>query len=212
VNYTIPSFVFAGETYNTIGLVSNGYMVVGGGTGGDVVFESQVMPDPSAPNNVIAPMWTDLNPDAGGEIRIAVLTDGVSDWTVIEYSQLPNWGDGELNSFQVWIGANGVHDVSFAYGPEVSNGDDGIRSGIGAENSTGESGQMWWTREADGVETGTAPVAGGELRVDAIPGSPGGSHTISFWVEQLGGVGWENCAEMTSDVFFGANIACFATQ
>jgi len=40
-NFNVPAYVFAGETYTRIGLVSDGYAVVGGGTGGDIQFVNQ---------------------------------------------------------------------------------------------------------------------------------------------------------------------------
>jgi subtilisin family serine protease len=57
-NFSVPSFDYAGESYNTIGIVSNGYVVVGGGTGADVNFINSNLPDPAIPNNVVAPFWT----------------------------------------------------------------------------------------------------------------------------------------------------------
>ncbi len=75
--------------YTQIGITSNGYAVVGGGTNADVDFINQSLPDPTPPNNVLAPFWTDLNPGAGGRMLLNVLTDGVNDWIVIE------WGGGE---------------------------------------------------------------------------------------------------------------------
>ena len=40
----------------------NGYVVLGGGTSADIVFTPQHFPNAARPNNVIAPMWSDLNP------------------------------------------------------------------------------------------------------------------------------------------------------
>ena len=61
-NFNVSSFPFAGESWTSIGLVSNGYAVVGGGTHADVDYVNQSLPDEAAPNNVLAPFWTDLNP------------------------------------------------------------------------------------------------------------------------------------------------------
>ena len=42
--------------------MSNGYIVIGGGASGDIVFTPQHFPNAARPNNVIAPLWSDLNP------------------------------------------------------------------------------------------------------------------------------------------------------
>ena len=158
VNFTGPSFVYAGQSWNRIGVASNGYAVVGGGDSGDVQPANTALPDPLAPTNMLAPFWTDLDPESGGELRIATLTDGVSDWLVIDWFEVVNFGDLEANSFEIWIGLNGVEDITFVYG-EVSDGDLGFLT-VGANDITGLVGATYYF---DGV--GTLPVEGTELRV-----------------------------------------------
>lgn len=205
VNFATDPFVYAGETYTSIGMVSNGYAVVGGGDGADVDFINQVLPDPARPNNVLAPFWTDLNPVFGGELRAAYLTDGVNDWLILDWEAVSNYGDGELNSFQIWIGVNGVEDISFTYG-DVSDGDGGWLT-VGAENVYGNSGENWYV---DG--SGTLVSAGDEVRVTSVPGTPGETHVITFTAKGKRTGEWQNCAEMTGDTFFGTNIACFSGE
>ena len=64
-NFTVPTFYYGGEPYTRIGVDSNGYVVVGGGTGADNAFAPQTFPNPARPNNVVAPFWTDTNIPAG---------------------------------------------------------------------------------------------------------------------------------------------------
>lgn len=203
VNLTVPDFVFAGETYSTIGVVSNGFAVVGGGEETDVTPLNQNLPDPTPPNNVLAPFWTDLNPEAGGAVRAGVLTDGVSNWLVIDYDSVPNFGSNQTNSFQIWIGLNGTQDITFAYG-KVTHGTQDLLT-IGAENKYGNRGQSYVYNA-----TGAVPGENGQLRVLAGALVPGGSQVITFSAraEQWGA--WTNCAEMTSDIYQGVNIACFS--
>ena len=75
-NFNVPTFFYGGESYTRIGVVSNGYIVVGGGDSGDIVFTPQTFPNAARPNNVLAPLWTDLNPAAAGAIRVATLGGG----------------------------------------------------------------------------------------------------------------------------------------
>ena len=84
-NFTVPAFTYAGETYTRIGIVSNGYAVVGGGTGADVDFANQSFPNTTLPNNVLAPFWTDLNPGAAGALRVGLLSVGINKWLVLDW-------------------------------------------------------------------------------------------------------------------------------
>jgi subtilisin family serine protease len=200
-NFALPGFQFAGETYTRMGFVSNGYLVVGGGTAADVQFINQNLPDPARPNNVLAPFWTDLNPAFGGAMRVGILTNGVNSWVVFDWEAVANYSDRLPNSFQVWIGINGVEDITYAFG-DVSRGDLGFLT-VGAENSFGNSGQNFYV---DGVGTPPGPDVG--VRVSSIPAAPGESHTITFTAKVVKPATYTNCAKMTSDVFPGVNVAC----
>ena len=215
-NFNIPSFDYAGESYNQIGIVSNGYIVVGGGTGTDVDFINTDLPDPRVPNNVLAPFWTDLNPSAGGRVLINVLTDGSDTWTVVEWESVPNFGDGETNTTQVWIGtnsdANPGEDISFVYGPDVSDGDSGFLT-VGAENKVGDSGGRVYFDGVGTPPTPSFPFGDYEVDVFSTPGAPGETHIITYsaWARKKKGP-WTNCAKLTSDLFQGTNIACFSGE
>ena len=80
----MPTFYYGGEPYSRIGVVSNGYIVLGGGDSGDIVFTPQHFPNAARPNNVLAPLWSDLNPAGAGSIRVASLTGGGFAWIVID--------------------------------------------------------------------------------------------------------------------------------
>ncbi len=206
VNFSVTPFVYAGETYDRIGMVSNGYAVVGGGDSADINYINQVLPNPARPNNVLAPFWTDLNPAAGGALRAAYLSGGGFTWLVLDWENVPEYGDGTPGSFQIWVGVgSGVEDISFTYGP-VGDGDGGWLT-VGAENAFGNSGSNWYV---DG--SGTPVVAGDELRVVSVPGAPGETHVITFTALGKKKGLWQNCAEMTGDIFYGTNIACFNGQ
>ncbi|MBK8795250.1 MAG: S8 family serine peptidase [Anaerolineales bacterium] len=205
-NFTVPAFTYAGETWTRIGLVSNGYIVVGGGTSADINFANQIFPNPLQPNNVLAPYWTDLNPAAGGAMRIATLTDGVSTWLIVEWDAVPEYSTGRPNSFQVWITLGAVEDITFTYG-SVNNGDGGFLT-VGAENRFGNSGQNYY---ADGA--GSLPVADTELRVTSVPGAPGETRVITYQATGVKKGVWSNCGILCSpNVFQGDNIACFIGQ
>lgn len=80
-----------------------------------MVFCRTGFPNASAPNNVLAPFWTDLDPTLSGDLLVATLTDGVDSWLVLEWDGVALAGSGSpVNSFQTWIGINGVEDITFA--------------------------------------------------------------------------------------------------
>lgn len=201
-NFNVPSFVFAGEVWSRLGISSNGYLVVGGGSGPDNTIINQNFPDPTRPNNVLAPFWTDLNPAVAGAIRIGLLTDGVNTWLVVDWEGVRDFSLPRLSSFQVWIRIGTVEDISFAYGPVASNGDGGFLT-VGAENKHGNRGANFYF---DG--TGTLPTNGTQLRVSTVPGAPGETHTITFRMQSQKPGTWQNCAEMTANLFQGVAISC----
>ena len=168
VNFNVPSFVYGGEVYTSVGIASNGYLVVGGGTSADVEFQPPAsFPDPAAPNNVIAPWWTDLNPADGGELRVGILGDGTNDYLIAEWQDVPTWSGNGTNSFQVWITLGASEQTYITYGGPLTAEPD-VGSLTGAENRTGSSGVT-----VDPVDPASAyqvltspPAAGGAVTFD----------------------------------------------
>jgi hypothetical protein len=205
-NFNVPAFTYAGETYTSLGFSSNGYVVVGGGSGPDNSINNQSFPNPTRPNNVLAPFWTDLNPGAAGAMRIGTLTDGSDTWIVLDWEAVREFSQPRLASFEVWIGlnsdANPGEDISYAFGPIQGNGDGGFLS-VGAENRFGNSGGNTYFNG-----TGTLPAAGTQLRVTGTPGTSG-SKVITFQAKGVSAGTWRNCASMTADAVFGTAVSCF---
>ena len=202
-NFSVPSFVFAGQTYSRIGVVSDGYVVVGGGTASDISPLNQNLPNAAVPNNVLAPFWTDLDPSKGGALRVGILTDGTNRWLVVDWEgvRVYTGTDTTTNSFQVWIGLGTVEDVTYTYG-DVGTGDSGLLT-VGAENLFGNRGQSYFYNG-----TGTAPAAGAELRVAGTPSAPGETHTITYGATAVRAGSWVNCAELSTAAVFGITTSC----
>ena len=98
------------------------------------------LPDPMRPNNVIAPYWTDLDPSAGGAIRVATVTDDTSgtSWVVVDYDAVPDYGSTKTNTFEVWLQLGDTEGQWIDYG--TLHGPNGQPLTIGAENRDGTSG------------------------------------------------------------------------
>ncbi|QNO36416.1 S8 family serine peptidase [Protaetiibacter sp. SSC-01] len=189
VNFTVPSFVYGGEVYDRIGVVSNGYVVIGGGTAGDVEYEPPAsFPDPATPNNVIAPFWTDLNPADGGGIRVGTLSDDTgTQYLVVDWEDIHAWSGGDGNSFQVWIQLGATENNWMTYGGELTPD---TASGwlAGAENRNGTSGVS-----LSDVDTESAYV------VRTSPPTAGGVVTFDYTVKGLLRGTWSTSATLRSD-------------
>ncbi len=172
LNFTVPAFVYNGVTHNVIGVNSNGYLVVGGGTSEDNnCCNLPAGADPARPNNLLAPFWSDLDGTGAPGIFAATLTDGVDTWLVIEH-RVNVFGTTSGRVFQTWIGVNGTQDISFAYDPANLPGDPaGQDFLVGAENSVG-----------DGDVTATLPTE--DLVVTSSDPAPGAS--VSYTVRVKG--------------------------
>jgi hypothetical protein len=203
-NFNVPTFYYGAEPYTRLGVVSNGYLVLGGGTSTDIVFTPQHFPNPARPNNVLAPLWTDLNPSAGGAgaIRIAVLTDGSSSWVIVDWAGVKNFGNATTHSFEVWIriagGAAGTgpasEDITYSYGAgNAGSGDPDSGQNWGAENRTGTS----------GANIATAPANGSEYKVHTLPPTAGGSVSIPFDITANAPGSYHSLASLTADTVAG---------
>jgi hypothetical protein len=121
-------------------------------------------------------LWTDL--DAGnGTIPgqgfyAAVLSAGATHhWIVIQWNTHVFGTPSHLETFQVWLGINGIEDVSYTYDPAHRVTDPGVPFNIGAENAIGTAGSNF-----TGLPTS-------DLVVHSTPLVPGGSATYSITLQ-----------------------------
>ncbi|MEO6350274.1 MAG: S8 family serine peptidase [Candidatus Limnocylindrales bacterium] len=174
-NYGVPTFSYGHELYSTIGVTSNGYVVVGGGGSQDLNYIPQDFPDAAPPNNVLAPYWTDLNAGSAGDIYLGILTDGTDTWIVIDWEGVPVYpGPANPRSFQIWLQIGGTADegIWFEHAADAvgaAGSSDGLI--VGAENRDGSSGaDLGWN--VPPANTGYQVITGNP--------TPGGSMTITY--------------------------------
>jgi subtilisin family serine protease len=210
---TSRPYLFGGKTYTSIGMVSNGYAVVGGGNAADVEFHNSAFPNPERPNGTLAPFWTDLNGSAGGRYYAYVVGNAAcSDpaslcWLVMEWENAPQYSDGLANTFQIWIGLNGVEDISYAYGAINGQGDGNMLT-VGAENQLGNRGVNYYSRDGITPVIGTLPTsANPDLQVSTSTTAPV-TVTVTFSALAVRTGEWRNCAEVLSATFDGVNLIC----
>ena len=196
LNYAVPNYLYGGKTYGRIGVVSNGYIVVGGSDSqSDISYLPQTFPDVTPPNGVLAPYWTDLDGAGAPGVRIAILTSAGNKWIVVQWNTHV-WGDpssADSRNMQVWIGINGTEDISYAYDTNTIGVDApaGFGLTVGAENVTGSAGAQI-----------TEPPAGSYV-VTTTPGVPGGSLSYSLSLKATGQGRQSLTSVMRADVVAG---------
>ena len=197
-NFNVPPFVFGGKTYTAIGVDSNGYIVVGGGDASDNNYLPQTFPNPARPNGVLSPYWTDLDDSGAPGISVATLSDGVNTWIVAQWNTHV-YGDTTAagsRRMQVWIGINGVEDISYGYDTNTVGVDAPAGNGltVGAESINGTQGAQI-----------TGPPAG-DYVVTSSPSTPGGSLAVTLTVRGTDRGNANLTSSMTSDVVAGTTI------
>ncbi|MDQ6793678.1 MAG: S8 family serine peptidase [Chloroflexota bacterium] len=209
-NFNVPTFYYGGEPYTRIGVVSNGYIVVGGGDSGDIVFTPQHFPVAARPNNTVAPLWTDLNPPGGGAIRVASLSGGPNDgWVVVDWGNVKNFGNATTHSFEVWFRIQkgtstgpASEAITYSYGPNLTAPGDG--PGLGnAGSGDPDAGVNWGAENRDGtsgLNIASAPANGSEYLVTLTPPTAGGTASIKYTLSALRAGHYRSIASMTSNV------------
>jgi hypothetical protein len=193
VNFDTPEFLYGSEPYTRLGMVSNGYTVIGGGDANDVEFVPSPLPNPAPPNNTVAPFWTDLDPSLGGAMRIATLTDGVNTWIVQDWENVATFGNAaDVHDFQIWTRIGATEGNHLVYGDVGVGSPDGLNAG--AENRDGTS----------GVELAAIPPPDNtEWTINTAPPKPGGSVSIAYKAQGRRVGVWDIFAELTTNVTVG---------
>ncbi|WP_285164247.1 S8 family serine peptidase [Shewanella goraebulensis] len=173
----LPEFKYNGVAYDTITISDNGIVLVGGGnTGG--TWNNKELPDSAAPNNILAPFWSDFDlsdgtatDTGGGQLGLNVITlgDG-STFIVVEWKDGQLYADasGTAYSFSVWIKTGDAEDVSFNY---LNIPDMPANVSIGAENVGGTIGTTFhYNGEGSAVTTNdylqVVSSAAGQVKID----------------------------------------------
>jgi len=131
------AFSFYGVDYNSVSVVANGFLTFSDFN--NYSWTNSPIPMNSEPNNIIAPLWTDIETSNG---TVCAITEGVAPnrkltigWQNVAY--YPDFGEV---SFSVTL-EEGSNDIVYNY-KDVEFGDAGIDFGadatVGVEHATGE--------------------------------------------------------------------------
>jgi uncharacterized repeat protein (TIGR01451 family) len=187
----LPAFRYLGNEHSALCMMSNGYLVLDGCR---AVFHDipyipyglPSLPEPLDPNNMIAPLWTDLDLASddgygGGLWYAALVNDGVDDWLAFEWEDVQRFDEPDTAfTFQVWLKV-GDDQVFLVYHQLTGALHTTL---VGAENDDGTAGASYFYNNGAGVEIGTPPQPGTVLQVTGQdPQRP--THVISYWAQAL---------------------------
>ena len=130
-------FNFMGNVYSSVNVSTNGNIQFGNNPSAlNVNFP---IPTAAAPNNMIAPLWNDFNPAAGGGIYTLSDTSGGAGngRFIVSWEDVPRYLFNDSNSFQVILHESGSFE--FRYGPISPEGVPGDFT-VGYESINGTSG------------------------------------------------------------------------
>jgi subtilisin family serine protease len=204
----VPSGIrFNGSVYTQVSFSTNGLVQLGGDATTSPV--NVQLPDAAAPNNLLAPFWTDMHPagtdgKGSGKLYIGYITLGsLRTWVVIEWADVITKGTTLKHSFQVWLQAGGqTEDITYTYDKLSSYGAGGFLT-IGAENATGTAGTTYFYNGA-----GTPPAVRTDLIVTSPKPSPGGSATIGFQATGATVGTWTHCGVLVQSGTTDAGVSC----
>lgn len=121
------AFPFYDKVYTQLRVGSNGYVTFG--EVGNSLANSE-LPDSNEPNNLIAALWDDLYPAAGGGVSYQSFADRF----IIQYTDVPYFYSNTPNTFQIILNRDG--DIVLQY----LNINNLFSSTTGIENSDGSTG------------------------------------------------------------------------
>jgi hypothetical protein len=136
-------FYYNGEHYDSIVWSTNGFIQAGWDEPAAAP-ANQDMPDSQPPNNVIAPLWANIDLDGGDGVGggiwyVAILGDGSNFYTIFEWEKAELKEDPSSEfTFQIWI-LNGSDQIWFVY-DELSGLSPKVNATVGIEDASGSSG------------------------------------------------------------------------
>ena|GEM_PF-1812885 len=135
-------FKFYGITHSSLKISSNGYLTFG--TDG-TDYTNDPIPSTNEPNNIIAPLWDDLNPSSGGSIYYLMTGTAPNRALTIEWYQVPRYPAIGAATFEVTL-YESSNEMVFQYQDvyfEDTNYNEGRSATVGVEGLGGRYGTQY---------------------------------------------------------------------
>lgn len=176
--YTIPfSFNFFGTPYTSFSISTNGFITFTGGQGSGCCV-GQLLPNATAPNNLVAMCWEDLYPGSGGNIDWFVTGTAPNRVVVIRWNNVAYFGGGGNVTGQIQL-----FETTNCVRVQVnSQNNPGQTNTLGIENAAGNLGYS----PAGFNATGWTVTAGSPVGYSFCPQLSGASVTNIQWTPATG--------------------------
>ncbi|MBD3169356.1 MAG: T9SS type A sorting domain-containing protein [candidate division Zixibacteria bacterium] len=122
------TFNFYGTDFDAFRICSNGFLSF---TDSSSPYSNLPIPGSSAPLNLVAGFWDDLNPNQGGAIYYYTSADS----TIVSYINVPHWSSGGVYTFQIILHSSG--QIIYQYN---SMGSQTNSATVGIQNNDGSIG------------------------------------------------------------------------
>lgn len=122
-------FSYYGGTFDSVRVCTNGWISF---TSTSTAYSNQGIPDSADPNNLLAALWDDLNPNDGGTIYY--YADTANDRFIVEFDGVPHYSSGNPETFQIVLNANGSIEYQYKTVTLATS------CTVGTENATGTDG------------------------------------------------------------------------
>ncbi len=168
--FTLPfDFKFYENEYNSFRICSNGWISF---TSTSTQYTNDPLPSADAPENLVAPMWDDLNPSTGGQVYYYITSDSA----VVSWINVPHYYHDGSYSFQIVLLRGGI--IFYNY---LSLNGDVNSATVGIQNATKDDGLQVAYNANYLHDNLTVRIAAGWLEVSPLTGiiPAGGQMTIS---------------------------------
>jgi hypothetical protein len=143
---------YMGTLYNSFNVTDDGFIYFTGAHG-DSPWENQLLPDATAANNLVAPLWRDMQIESSDTSGVSVATAGAN-WTIVEFDNMKHWlgfADnaasvglsapvGDIADFEV-VFSNATGNFMFAYDNVTHDWGDQLGATVGYEDAIGQTGR-----------------------------------------------------------------------
>jgi len=180
------TFEFYGRTYDTLYVCDDGYLSFSPVSAPGPW--NACFPDRHTPNNIIAPLWDDLNPESGGAVYSFLEGTAPNRRLTLEWSGIPHYPAVGDATFEVTL-FEGINQILVQYQDTVfgSGSDSGATATAGLENITGINGQALSCYSSDlKDETAWRAVPFGAYRLysDDMENGPNGWSGFGLWHQE----------------------------